>query len=152
MGKLGKKVIRLVESHPEGIPLSQLAVFYNQTYHHNLVVANAGFSSVADFICSLAEHLVVKNDTVFHKEHLPQTQDTTEQVQVPQSNLKGIFFFLHTGKNIQPGSINAITHSRARYSLIVAWSLYTMLHSCRSHIVIIVDMNVMAISHNIHVQ
>lgn len=92
MGKLGKKVIRLLESHPEGIPISNLAMFYNQKYHRNLAVANAGFSSVADFISSLTEHLEVKNETVFHKKHLLQTQDTTEKLEVAQSNLKGIFF------------------------------------------------------------
>ncbi|TSK14591.1 Sacsin [Bagarius yarrelli] len=85
MGKPSKKVIRLVEGHPDGIPLSRLAVFYNQKYHHNLIVSEIGFSSVADFIGSLNEHLVVKNGTIFHRNHLPQTQDTATENKVAQS-------------------------------------------------------------------
>ncbi|XP_053367661.1 uncharacterized protein wu:fj29h11 isoform X2 [Clarias gariepinus] len=87
MGKLGKKVIRLVEGHPEGIPVSKLAVFYNQKYHHNLTVSDVGFSSIADFIASLTEHLVVKNGTVFHRKHIqgPQTQTSGEEVEVAKS-------------------------------------------------------------------
>ncbi|XP_060717612.1 uncharacterized protein wu:fj29h11 [Tachysurus vachellii] len=84
MGKLNKKVIRLVEGHPDGIPLFKLAVFYNQKYHNNLTVSDVGFSSMADFIDSLTEHLVVMNGTVFHRKHIPQTQDTTQKVEVAQ--------------------------------------------------------------------
>lgn len=89
MGKVSKKVIRLVEGHPEGVPLSKLAVFYNQKYHHNLIVSDAGFSSIADFIASLTEHLLVKNGTVFQRKHIPQTQATGEKVEVAQSCSEG---------------------------------------------------------------
>lgn len=94
MGKLGKKVIRLVEGHPEGIPVSKLAVFYNQKYHHNLTVSDVGFSSIADFIASLTEHLVVKNGAVFHRKHMqgPQTQTSGEEVEVAKSYPEGTFF------------------------------------------------------------
>ncbi|XP_058262273.1 uncharacterized protein wu:fj29h11 isoform X2 [Hemibagrus wyckioides] len=85
MGKLSKKVIRLVEGHPDGILLSKLAVFYNQKYHHNLTVSDAGFSNLADFIASLTEHLLVIDGTVFHRKHIAQTQDTAEKVEVAQS-------------------------------------------------------------------
>ncbi|XP_046709697.1 protein NO VEIN-like isoform X1 [Silurus meridionalis] len=86
MGKPGKKVVRLVEGHPEGILLSKLAVFYNQKYRHNLTVADAGFSNISDFIASLSEHLLVKNGTVFHRNHIPQNQDTPEVVEGAQSS------------------------------------------------------------------
>ncbi|MCI4384121.1 hypothetical protein PGIGA_G00034980 [Pangasianodon gigas] len=85
MVKISKKVVRLVEGHPEGIPLSKLAVFYNQKYHHNLIVSDVGFSSIADFIASLTEHLVVENGTVFHRKHVPQTQDAEKDIAVAQS-------------------------------------------------------------------
>lgn len=94
MGKMSKKVIRLVEGHPDGILLSKLAVFYNQKYHHNLTVSDAGFSNLADFIASLNEHLLVINGTVFHRTHITQTQDTAEKVEVAQSCPEGIFLFL----------------------------------------------------------
>ncbi|XP_053540833.1 uncharacterized protein wu:fj29h11 isoform X2 [Ictalurus punctatus] len=85
MGKLSKKVVRLLEGHAEGIPLSRLAVFYNQKYRHNLTVSEVGFANISDFIASLTEHLVVKNGIVFHKKHIRHTQDTGEEVEVAQS-------------------------------------------------------------------
>lgn len=91
MDKFSKKVIQLVKGHPEGIPVLKLAVFYNQKYHHNLVVSDAGFSNIADFIASLSEHLVVKNRTIFHRKHIPQTQDTGEDEQEAHSCPEGIF-------------------------------------------------------------
>ncbi|XP_060795619.1 uncharacterized protein wu:fj29h11 isoform X3 [Neoarius graeffei] len=86
MDKFSKKVIQLVKDHPEGIPVLKLAVFYNQKYHHNLVVSDAGFSNIADFIASLSEHLVVKNRTIFHRKHISQTQDTGEDEQEAHSH------------------------------------------------------------------
>lgn len=91
MDKFSKKVIQLVKGHPEGIPVLKLAVFYNQKYHHNLVVSDAGFSNIADFIASLSEHLVVKNRTIFHRKRIPQTQDTGEDEQEAHSCPEGIF-------------------------------------------------------------
>lgn len=91
MDKISKKVVRLVEGHPEGIPLSKLAVFYNQKYRNNLIVSEAGFSNIADFIASLTEHLVVKDHNVFHKRHVSQTQDNAEEEEVTQSSPEGTF-------------------------------------------------------------
>lgn len=100
MSKVIKKVIRLVKVHPEGIPLSRLADFYNQKYCQNLTVSDAGFSSIADFIASLHEHLEVKNGAVFHKNHKPQNHDTAEEVEVAQSCPEGNFFSLSVGERV----------------------------------------------------
>lgn len=98
-----------MENHPEGILLSKLAVFYSQKYHHNLTVSDAGFSSIAEFVAALTEHLVVKNGTVFHRKHIPQTQDTEEEVEeVAESCPEGILFFLQTGKKSPASTINVI--------------------------------------------
>ncbi|XP_076856187.1 uncharacterized protein LOC143510575 isoform X2 [Brachyhypopomus gauderio] len=76
MDKVPKKVRRLVKKHPEGIPLSDLPVFYNQLYNSHLIVAELGFPSITAFIASLKKDLVVHDGTIFHKKHNLLRQDT----------------------------------------------------------------------------
>ncbi|XP_072524200.1 uncharacterized protein [Salminus brasiliensis] len=90
MDKTSKNVVRLLEHHPQGIPLSKVAVFYSQRYHRNLTVADLGFTSIADFIASLSEDLEVQDGTVFHRKHGPQRQDTEDMVQLLKSCPAGI--------------------------------------------------------------
>ncbi|XP_058477566.1 uncharacterized protein wu:fj29h11 isoform X2 [Solea solea] len=64
-----KNVVALVKDHPDGIPLSKLAVFYNQTYHQNLTLSDLGFTSMAELVASLKRDLIVEKKVVFHKSH-----------------------------------------------------------------------------------
>ncbi|XP_017542148.1 protein NO VEIN isoform X1 [Pygocentrus nattereri] len=90
MAKTCKNVIRLLEDHPDGIPLSQLAVFYSQRYHRNLIVADLGFNSISAFISSLSDSLVVREGKVFHRSPKTKNQDSEEMVELLKSCPEGI--------------------------------------------------------------
>ncbi|XP_028975778.2 uncharacterized protein wu:fj29h11 isoform X2 [Esox lucius] len=64
-----RKIIDLVEQHPEGIPLKKLTVFYSQKYHQNLTLSSLGFSSTNSLVASLGKELFVDQDLVFHRAH-----------------------------------------------------------------------------------
>lgn len=61
--------MELVQEHPEGIPLVQLAVLYSIRYKRNLSLSKLGFASLSTFVDSLSKDLVVENETIFHKIH-----------------------------------------------------------------------------------
>lgn len=67
--RTSQEVVELVQEHPEGIPLKQLAIFYSSCYKRNLVVSNLGFSSITSFVNSLSKDLLVENESIFHKMH-----------------------------------------------------------------------------------
>lgn len=69
MEKVRNNIVDMVKKHPNGIPLKKLAVFYNQTYHHNLTLSSMGFDSVTGLVASLDKDLVVEGQQVFHKDH-----------------------------------------------------------------------------------
>uniref|UniRef100_A0A4W4ERA0 HTH OST-type domain-containing protein n=1 Tax=Electrophorus electricus TaxID=8005 RepID=A0A4W4ERA0_ELEEL len=90
MDKTCKKVKRLVKQHPEGVPLTDLAVLYSQRYHRNLIVAELGFPSISAFIASLTEDLVVHNGTVFHRKPSSLCQVATKMVKLVKSFPAGV--------------------------------------------------------------
>lgn len=67
--RISQEVVELVQEHPDGIPLKQLAVIYSIRNKRNLVVSNLGFTSVASFVDSLSKDLLVENGNIFHKTH-----------------------------------------------------------------------------------
>ncbi|MEQ2179488.1 hypothetical protein GOODEAATRI_025470, partial [Goodea atripinnis] len=69
-----ENVVALVKEHQDGIPLTKMSQFYNQTYHTNLAVRDLNFNSMLSMVSSL-EDLVVEGNVVFHKEHCRQSQD-----------------------------------------------------------------------------
>ncbi|KAG7491801.1 hypothetical protein MATL_G00007700 [Megalops atlanticus] len=62
-------VLELLKLHPEGIPIKTLANTFNKKYQRNLGVSALGFSSVAKFVDSLKDEVVVEEDVVFHRSH-----------------------------------------------------------------------------------
>ncbi len=64
-----KDVVELVKDHPTGIPLRRLSMFFNQKYRRNLAVSEFGFNTVASFIDSLSDELLVEKERIFHKNH-----------------------------------------------------------------------------------
>ncbi|XP_041818606.1 protein NO VEIN isoform X2 [Chelmon rostratus] len=69
MEKVLDNIVAMVKQHPAGIPLKNLAVFYNQTYHRNLTLSSLGFDSMASLVASLDRDLVVEGKLVFHRNH-----------------------------------------------------------------------------------
>ncbi|KAM9410935.1 uncharacterized protein ACWYII_025836 isoform 8-T9 [Salvelinus alpinus] len=67
--KAQRKILSLVEQHPEGIPLNKLTVAYSQKYHCNLTLSSLGFSSTSSLVASLDGELYVDRDLVFHRSH-----------------------------------------------------------------------------------
>lgn len=67
--KAQRKILSLVEQHPEGIPLKKLTVAYSQKYHRNLTLSSLGFSSISSLVASLDGELYVDRDLVFHRSH-----------------------------------------------------------------------------------
>nr|XP_040032429.1 protein NO VEIN isoform X2 [Gasterosteus aculeatus aculeatus] len=74
MEQVLEDVLALLKENPAGIPLKKLAVFYNQTYRRNLTLSSLGFKTISCLVESLSEHLVVREDVVFHKIHQPHNQ------------------------------------------------------------------------------
>ncbi|XP_051530357.1 uncharacterized protein LOC127427065 isoform X2 [Myxocyprinus asiaticus] len=64
-----KDVVELVQEHPTGIPLKELSMFFSQKYRRNLTVSDHGFLSIASFVDSLKDVLLVKHEKVFHKKY-----------------------------------------------------------------------------------
>uniref|UniRef100_A0A8C2JT10 Wu:fj29h11 n=1 Tax=Cyprinus carpio TaxID=7962 RepID=A0A8C2JT10_CYPCA len=64
-----KDVVELVKDHPTGIPLRRLSTFFNQKYRRNLAVSEFGFKTIASFVDSLSDELLVEKERVFHKNH-----------------------------------------------------------------------------------
>lgn len=64
-----KDVVELVKDHPTGIPLRRLSHFFNQKYRRNLTVSEFGFKTVASFVDSLSDELLVEKEIIFHKNH-----------------------------------------------------------------------------------
>ncbi len=62
-----KDVVELVKDHPSGIPIRMLCLFFNQKYRRNLAVSEFGFKTVASFIDSLNDELLVEKEIIFHK-------------------------------------------------------------------------------------
>ncbi|XP_047232938.1 protein NO VEIN isoform X2 [Girardinichthys multiradiatus] len=69
-----ENVVALVKEHQDGIPLTKMSQFYNQTYHTNLAIRDLNFNSMLSMVSSL-EDLLVEGNVVFHKEHCRQSQD-----------------------------------------------------------------------------
>uniref|UniRef100_A0A672LXB6 Uncharacterized LOC107595630 n=1 Tax=Sinocyclocheilus grahami TaxID=75366 RepID=A0A672LXB6_SINGR len=64
-----KDVVELVKDHPSGLPLRKFSMFFNQKYRRNLAVSEFGFKTVASFIDSLSDELLVEKERIFHKSH-----------------------------------------------------------------------------------
>uniref|UniRef100_A0A673I198 Uncharacterized LOC107720215 n=1 Tax=Sinocyclocheilus rhinocerous TaxID=307959 RepID=A0A673I198_9TELE len=64
-----KDVVELVKDHPTGLPLRKFSMFFNQKYRRNLAVSEFGFKTVASFIDSLSDELLVEKERIFHKSH-----------------------------------------------------------------------------------
>lgn len=62
-------VVELVKDHPSGIPIRRLGLFFNQKYRRNLAVSEFGFKTVASFIDSLNDELLVEKEIIYHKNH-----------------------------------------------------------------------------------
>uniref|UniRef100_A0A1A7X528 HTH OST-type domain-containing protein n=2 Tax=Iconisemion striatum TaxID=60296 RepID=A0A1A7X528_9TELE len=69
-----KKVVALLKEHQAGIPLKNVANIYKEKYHNKLSPASLGFKTMSCLVESLKEDLFVKEETVFHKTHLPGNQ------------------------------------------------------------------------------
>ncbi|XP_051958401.1 uncharacterized protein wu:fj29h11 isoform X1 [Xyrauchen texanus] len=64
-----KDIVELVQEYPKGIPLKKLSTFFSQKYRRNLTVSDHGFLSIASFIDSLKDVLLVEHEKVFHKKY-----------------------------------------------------------------------------------
>ncbi|XP_058649126.1 uncharacterized protein wu:fj29h11 isoform X2 [Onychostoma macrolepis] len=64
-----KDVVELVKDHPSGIPIRRLSMYFNQKYRRNLAVSEFGFKTVASFIDSLNDEVLVEEERIFHKNH-----------------------------------------------------------------------------------
>lgn len=68
-GEVLKNIVAMIKEHPDGIPLSMIAINYSQKYRHNLFLAFLGFKNISSLVESLKDDLIVIKDTVFHKIH-----------------------------------------------------------------------------------
>ncbi|KAL1263883.1 hypothetical protein QQF64_004238, partial [Cirrhinus molitorella] len=82
-----REVVNLVQKHQEGIPLSQIAVFYNREYGRALRKKELGFSSITDFIDSLNQELYVENGQVFYRIAKPEASTSP----APPVHVDGVF-------------------------------------------------------------
>ncbi|XP_065109604.1 uncharacterized protein [Paramisgurnus dabryanus] len=64
-----KEVVELVQENPNGIPLKKLTMFFSQKYRRNLTVSKLGFTSVAAFIQSLEDELLLDHEEIIHRKH-----------------------------------------------------------------------------------
>lgn len=69
MERVLENIIALVKQNPAGIPLKQLAVFYNQKYHQNLSLSPLGFDSMVSLVAALDSDLFLVGQLVHHKDN-----------------------------------------------------------------------------------
>ncbi|KAL0180185.1 hypothetical protein M9458_025627, partial [Cirrhinus mrigala] len=64
-----KDVVELVKEHRKGIPIRKLSMLFSQKYRRNLTVSEFGFKTIANFIDSMSDELLVEKEKIFHKSH-----------------------------------------------------------------------------------
>ncbi|XP_067286203.1 uncharacterized protein wu:fj29h11 isoform X3 [Pseudorasbora parva] len=85
-----KDVVELVKRHPDGIPLSKIAVFFRRAYERPLRKKELGFSSIPAFIDSLSQELHVKNGQIFYRRDMPEASTPTDAVELVKEHPKAI--------------------------------------------------------------
>lgn len=74
MERVRENIVALVKQNPAGIPLKQLAVFYNQKYRQNLSLSSLGFDSMVSLVASLDSDLFLVGQLVHHKDNLLESK------------------------------------------------------------------------------
>ncbi|XP_035259283.1 protein NO VEIN isoform X1 [Anguilla anguilla] len=128
--KMGKKVekaslevLELLKQHPEGIPIKNLANAFNKKYQKKLKISKLGFSSVALFVESLGDEVLIDQEVVFHRSHIPPGGRTrTPELPkppcgVPVGALVGFPVIAPVG-SVQVGNGSAVLSSSGRPSLL----------------------------------
>ncbi|XP_077085850.1 uncharacterized protein LOC143737933 [Siphateles boraxobius] len=119
-----KDVVELVKGNPTGIPLKLLSIFFSQEYRRNLKVSDFGFSSIASFIDSLSDELLVENERIFHKNHrrvptpaIPPTvnNDPTPANPSPKASYLGAYFAQRGSEMTQEDLIDKVKEVIRKY-------------------------------------
>lgn len=74
MERVQENIVALVKQNPAGIPLKQLAVFYNQKYRQNLSLSSLGFDSMVSLVTTLDSNLVLVGQLVHHKDNFLESK------------------------------------------------------------------------------
>ncbi|XP_061088728.1 uncharacterized protein wu:fj29h11 isoform X2 [Conger conger] len=73
MEKASSDVLELLKEHREGIPIKNLANAFNKKYQRNLSMSKLGLSSVAEFVDSLGDEVLMEKEVIFHRSHVSAT-------------------------------------------------------------------------------